>query len=108
MAKWHGKIGFSTQVETEPSVYEQQIVEKSYYGEMTKASRRWVIRNEINDDLNISNILIIYADPYATDHFGDMTYVVYLNKKWKIQDASFDYPKITLSLGGLYNEDETS
>ena len=41
MAKWFGKIGFDQgTVETTPGVWKPSIVEKSYFGDVQRNSRR--------------------------------------------------------------------
>lgn len=109
MSRWYGSIGFSTQVEADPenhpSVYEQKVIEKKYYGEMNKKVRQWISDNQINNDIRISNTLTIYSDPYMTLHYGDILYITWLGKKWKVESADYaNYPKITLQIGGIYNE----
>lgn len=107
MAKWHGKIGFSTQVEYDPvnhpHSYKHEITEKEYYGNMTRRSRRWNNSGSVNDNLTISNTLSVIADTYITDNIGDILYVNYLGKNWKVSEFTIEYPHIEMTLGGLYN-----
>ena len=35
MGKWFGKIGYAVTAETEPGIWEEQIVERDYYGDIT-------------------------------------------------------------------------
>ena len=39
MAKWFGTIGFADTVEIRPGVWEEQITEAKYYGDVIKNSR---------------------------------------------------------------------
>jgi hypothetical protein len=39
MAKFHGKIGYAQTVETVPGVYEEEITERLYYGDISRTSR---------------------------------------------------------------------
>lgn len=103
MAKYFGKIGFFETVETAPSVYEEQIVEREYYGDMTRVTRQLQNSEHLNDDLNISNQLSIVADPYAMNHFFSIRYVEYCGAKWKVNNVDVEYPRLLLSLGGVYN-----
>lgn len=36
MAKWFGKIGYAVTSETRPGIWEEVIVERNYYGDMTR------------------------------------------------------------------------
>lgn len=105
MSKWYGKIGYSDTVETEPGLWESQIVEKEYYGDLTR--NRWVQQTPsdgINDNVKIAtNLRIIAADPYAMNHFSNMVYAEVSGVKWKITDVLPEYPALTLTLGGVWN-----
>ncbi len=103
MAKFYGKIGYANTVETKPGVYEEQIVERSYYGDLIRNIRRLQSADQVNDDINISNEISIVADPYATNNFHTMRYAVFMGTKWKISNVEVSYPRLILTLGGVYN-----
>lgn len=103
MAKFYGKIGYASTVETKPGVYEEQIVERSYYGDLIRNTRRLQSADKVNDDINISNEINIVADPYATNNFHTMRYAVFMGTKWKISNVEVSYPRLILTLGGVYN-----
>lgn len=105
MSKWYGKIGFADMQETVPGVYTPVITEKAYRGEMYKSSRLLQASNLVNDNINVSNQLSIVADPYLDGHIHDMLYVVFKGAKWKVTPVDLSQrPRLTLTLGGLYNE----
>ena len=35
MSRWYGKIGFSVQEETSPGIWNEVVVEKNYYGDIS-------------------------------------------------------------------------
>ena len=105
MAKWFGTIGYAETIETEPGIWEEQITKKSYYGDLIRNNRRLQNSGNVNDNINISNELSIIADPYAVNHFYSMRYVEFSGAKWKISDVSVQYPRLILTLGGVYNGD---
>lgn len=105
MAKWFGTIGYGETVETRPGVWTEQITPRSYYGDLIRNSRRLQSSaDSVNDDVNISNQLSIVADPYANEHFYAMRYAEFAGSKWKITDVEVQYPRLILTLGGVYNE----
>lgn len=104
MAKWFGKIGYAETVETVPGVWKEQITEREYYGDLIRNSRRLQSANQVNDNIEISNEISIVADPYANENFHSMRYVEFMGTKWKITSVDVQYPRLTLSLGGVYNE----
>ena len=103
MAKWYGKIGYAETVETEPGIYEEQIVERSYFGDLIRNTRKLQNSGGVNDDINVGNEISIVADPYANEHFYSMRYVEFMGTKWKVSNIEVQYPRLILSLGGVYN-----
>lgn len=106
MAKFHGKIGFVTTVETAPGVHREKATERTYSGDVLKNSRRLQSTNSINDNIVISNRISIVADPYAHDNFHAIRYVEFMGARWKVEDAEASPPRIILSLGGVYNGEQ--
>lgn len=103
MAKFYGVIGYAATVQTEPGIYEEQIVEIEYMGDVLRNTRRLREGSKINDDITISNQISIIADPYASNNFHTMRYVTFMGAKWKVSEVDVQYPRLILTLGGLYN-----
>lgn len=104
MAKFYGAIGYIETMETVLGVYEEQIKERMYYGELIKNSRRLQSSEYLNDNININNEISIIADAYAYENFHSMKYVVFMGTKWKISSVEVQYPRLILSVGDVYNE----
>lgn len=103
MAKYYGVIGYAETSEVRPGVYEEQIVERNYYGEELQNTRNLQTTDQVNDNINIANRISIVADPYANQNFHAMRYIVYMGTKWKINRVEVQYPRLILTIGGLYN-----
>ena len=103
MAKFYGVIGFATIENTERGIYEEKIVENEYMGDVIRNTRRLRDAAKINDDITISNQISIIADPYANNNFHSMRYVVFNGAKWKISTVEDRFPRLILTIGGLYN-----
>ena len=104
MAKFCGVIGYAITRELEPGIYVEEIVENEYYGDVIRNTRRLREAAKVNDDINISNQISIVADPFANNNFHAMRYIVFMGTKWKITEVEVQYPRLILSIGGLYNE----
>ena len=104
MAKFYGAIGYAKTVETMPGVWTEQITERNYYGDVIRNSRRLQSSDKVNDDININNQISIVADPYAINNFHSMRYAEFMGAKRKISDVEVQYPRLLLTLGGLYND----
>lgn len=107
MAKYYGMIGFAETVETSPGIWKEHIKEYPYYGDLVRSSRRLEQSNKVNDDINLSNDISIVADPFARENFHAMRYVTCLGTKWKVTNVDVQYPRLVLSTGGIYHENET-
>lgn len=103
MAKFYGPIGYAQQVETKPGVWEEQIVEKFYRGDVLRNTRRLQSTDKVNDDINVGNEISIVADPFANGNFHSMRYVGFLGTRWKVSNVDVQYPRLILTLGGIYN-----
>lgn len=102
MAKYFGKIGYAEIEQTSPGVWKEQIVEREYYGDLIRNTRRLQAADKVNDDINISNEISIVADPYAMSNFHSIRYAEFMGAKWKISSVEVSYPRLILTLGGLY------
>lgn len=102
MAKWFGKIGYAEIEEISPGVWKEQIVEREYYGDLVRNTRRLQTADKINDDIIVSNELSIVSDPYANQNFHSIRYVEFMGSKWKVSSVEVSYPRLILTLGGLY------
>ena len=104
MAKIRTKIGFNNTVEASPGVFlPGDPIEKTYSCLVLSISNAPQTTENLNDDLKMSVRLRIVADKYLNTNVGNMKYAVYLGSKWKITKIDVKYPRLTLTLGGLYN-----
>lgn len=104
MAKWYGRVGYVETVETEPGIYEPVAAERPYFGDLLKNVSKWATNtNSVNDNLNVANQISIVADPYAYQHFSSIKYVEFMDAMWNVTSAEPQYPRIILTVGGVYN-----
>jgi hypothetical protein len=103
MARFFGRIGYGETVETAPGVWEDQIVEYSYYGDVIRNARNLRHGENLNDDLSVQNSISIVADAYANDHFFAIRYVEWAGALWTISSVEVQSPRLLLRLGEVYN-----
>lgn len=106
MAKFYGIIGYAETVETDPGVWEEEIIERMYFGDLLSNFRNLQNSGEVNDDVNIANKISIVSDPYANENFHSMRYVEFMDTRWKITNVEVLYPRLILTLGGVYNGEQ--
>lgn len=98
-----GHIGYLTTVETSPGIWSENIVEAPYYGEFISIRSRFQEKSKLNDDISLDQIASIVADPTLYANFMNIKYMEYLGVKWKISSVEPRYPRLILTLGGVYN-----
>lgn len=103
MAKFYGSIGYAETVQTTPGVWEEKITERPYFGDLIRNTRALQSSDQLNDNINISNEISIVADPFANQNFHLMRYVEFMGAKWKITNVEVKYPRLILTVGGVYN-----
>lgn len=105
MAKYYGKIGFASTAESPEGsgIWVEKITERPYYGDVLKVYKRYENGEGLNDDLNISNQLSIIADPYLNSNLSSVRYVSWLGALWKVTGVEVQFPRLILTIGGVYN-----
>lgn len=108
MAKFYGSIGFGLTEETSQDIWETVITERKYYGDVLRNTRRWENGEQLNDNLNVSNLISIVADAYAFDHFFAMRYIEWNGVRWKVTNVEEQRPRLILTIGGVYNGERST
>lgn len=103
MARFHGRVGYGETVETAPGVWEDQIVEHSYFGDVLRNTRKSSEGEYLNNDLSVQNSISIVADAYANDHFFAIRYIEWMGTLWTVSNVSVQSPRLILRLGEVYN-----
>ena len=110
MAKWHGKVGYASMVETAPGIwgFGSEITERPYFGDTIKNNSRWVpSQSSTNDNVVLSTQISIVADPFAYQNFSSIKYVEYMGSMWEVTNADASQrPRILLTLGEVYNGEQ--
>lgn len=106
MGRFYGVVGYTTGTNDhdEDGVWEYEVIEKTYYGDVLRNTRRWdQSSDKLNDELNVNNSISIIADAYAYDHFFNIKYVEWMDALWKVTNVEVQRPRLLLTIGGVYN-----
>jgi hypothetical protein len=106
MAKYYGKIGFAVteEIPAGSGIWKERITELPYYGDLTRNTRKLESAGNLNDNVNLANNISIVSDPFAQQNFHSIRYAEYLGTKWKVSNVEVQYPRLILTIGGVYNE----
>lgn len=107
MARFYGKVGFVfDSIEDVPGVWKPNMAERNYYGDVMKRRTSWEKGESINDNIKINNQISILADEYAERNAYAMKWVEWKGVKWKVSSIEFERPRMILTIGDIYNEQE--
>lgn len=101
--KWCGVVGYAEPYERAPGVTDERIIEKPYYGDVMRNIRNLSSPDKVIDDITVNAQISIVSDSYALRHFFNIRYISYRGANWKVSAAEPQYPRILLTLGGVYN-----
>ena len=106
MSKFYGNVGYVETVEDEenPGVWVEKVTTRPYFGDLLKNYRKLKQGSDMNDGIDISMDVSIVADPYAYQNFHAIRFVEYMGSRWKVTSVDVNYPRLSLQIGGLYNE----
>ena len=103
MARFFGRVGYGTPVETNPGVWVDSIVEIYYFGDVIRNSRYLRDAEKVNSDVVVENSISIVADAYANEHFFAIRYVEWAGVLWRVTSVDVQSPRLLLRLGEVYN-----
>lgn len=103
MAKFSGMIGFGEQKEVSNGVWDVEITERPYYGDVIRNSHRYKEADKVNSDLTLMNSISIVADAYLNANYFAIKYVEWAGVRWIVTHAEIDSPRLVLRLGSVYN-----
>lgn len=104
--KWYDEIAFDIQVETEPHVWEPKVVKKNFMGDLVKVHKSNDQSSDINVDISVNNQLSVVMTPFLQNNFQNILYVKFFGAKWTVASVDVQYPRLLLSFGKLYKEEE--
>lgn len=103
MTRFFGRVGYGETIEESPGVWEDQIVERFYAGDILQNIRNRRTDEKVNSDLSVSNQISIVADAYANEHFFAIRYVEWAGVLWTVDNVEVQRPRLILRLGEVYN-----
>lgn len=103
MKKFYGKVGYTTTSETKPGVHTETIVERDITGDIIRVTSKVEDDSKVNQNIALSDQLSFVASPEITQNFKSIRYVIFGGTAWAVKSVSVDYPRLVLTLGGVYN-----
>lgn len=106
--KFFGQVGFMVdEVEIDQDVWGPKIIERSYYGDVYRNTRRIQSTSSQNGQFVVSNQISILSDLYAQQNWALIRYVIWNGQKLEVTNVDINYPRLTLDIGGIYNAENS-
>lgn len=105
MTRFSGLVGYNLgKTEIRPGVWEDNIAEKSYFGDVKNPRRQSEERDDtVHSTVRVSSVIEIVADEFASNNFYAIKYVNWKGKNWVVEAVELRHPRLLLRLGGIYN-----
>lgn len=103
--RFYGLIGYGIPNEDAYGVFTEKTIEHLHIGDVTKVVNRVEPAQQVNDNIRLTNTFSIVMDPFISENFQYIKYIVYLGVKWKVTSATVDpdRPRINIDVGQVYN-----
>lgn len=104
MARFFGQVGYVTQVETVPGVWQNLEKVRKMKGDIIRQNSNNRGSSQLHDDVVLNHRISLIGDAYCFDNYFNLKWVKMDTKKWKVVGVEIQRPRIIVSLGGLWNE----
>lgn len=103
--KFYDAIGYAESVELEddPGVYEDVIVERKLFGDVLRNTRGLDQGDQVNPSLKVGMRFSLIGDIYAEENFEAIRYIMWKGRRWLVSNIEFVERRLILTPGGLYN-----
>lgn len=103
MAKYAGLVGYVTQEEIAPGVWEAEPKHRLMKGDVLRQSNSYSGGQKVNEDVTLQHRISLVGDPFAFDNYSNIKYLVLNGVKWKVTGVEITRPRLIVTLGGLWN-----
>ena len=104
MAKFAGLVGYASQVETSPGIWEVDERTLVMKGDLIRQNADSSENGKVNGDIALGHRLSLIGDAYAFDNYYNLKWVMIDGRKWTVSSVEIQRPRLIIGIGGLYNE----
>lgn len=101
--RFFGEIGYGISVMTKPGVWEDQITEASYYGDVKQNTITSRVGDNILPQSTFQTMISVVADAYALENFTAIRYVKWAGSYWTVTSVKVERPRLILMIGEVYH-----
>lgn len=102
--RYSGMIGFApTKNKGDDDIWSEKIEEHPYKGDIVRHSYNAQNVEKLTDDVQVNMQISIVANEFAYNFMHLIRYATWRGVKWRVTSVEPQYPRLLLSLGGVYN-----
>lgn len=101
--KYSGKIGFAVQIEKAPGVWEDQITERDYVGDILQRTESFTTGTTMMPQVRTVTSVSVLSDGLLKEKYNDIRYITYMGVKWMPSSIVSEWPRIEIFFGDQYN-----
>lgn len=102
MARFTGLVGYVTQEESTPGVWSPVESPKRMKGDIIRQSSSQN-GDKVNSDVTLNHRVSLLGDAYAFGNYYNIKWIMVDGVKWEVTSVEVQRPRLTVSLGGLWN-----
>lgn len=101
--RYSGKIGFTAQVEKAPGVWDDQITEVDYVGDVQQRTETFSQGDNVLPRYSATTSVSVLSDGVPKENYSDIAYVTYAGVRWTVSSVVVQWPRLVLYIGEEYN-----
>lgn len=104
MAKFAGRVGYISQEESVPGVWTPIEKIRQMKGDFYMESSRHQNGDKVNKDISLNHRISLVGDAYAFANYYAIRWIEIDGVKWEVISLEVKRPRITVNVGGIYND----
>ena len=101
--RFFGEVGYGTPVEQAPGVWDDQITEVKYYGDVEQNTLALRTGTSVLAESSLQTSISVVADAYALENFTAIKYVRWAGTVWTVTSVKIQRPRLILAIGEVYH-----
>lgn len=101
--KYSGKIGFATQVEANPGVWEDHIIERDYVGDVLQRTERLDLEGSVIPSYRTTTSFSVLSDGVLKERYSDVRYISWRGVRWSVSSVIHKFPRMEMFVAEEYN-----
>lgn len=101
--RYSGKIGYASQSEVSPGVWEDTISEIAKLGKVEQRTEALSSQGSVLPEYRTTTSVSVLCDGVLKENYENLRYISYMGKNWAIASAVMQWPQLVIYIGEVYN-----